>query len=280
MSDEVPSSTELLGRVDNATRFEILRSLANACHESPPDPWLEYSELRDAVSIRDKGNFNYHLDRLGDLIEKGPAGYCISSFGMQVVSAIASGTLDPDWTWGPIDAPGECVFCGDSVTFRYEDGALRLSCGTDDHTLLLPGSPSLLDTGPEETIVERIALSSYHEFALTYRGICPGCEGYVDGTIHRDDVRPEHYHYHADCPRCGFQSGFPVGIIALFHPDVISFFAEHGTDVRSTPFWTLDFCRPGHETVLSTDPLRFRVDVTKGDETLSVVLNDGEDRCF
>ncbi len=217
MHDEEPSSTELLGQVDNATRFEILQALAGACRDSPTDPWLQYSELREVVSIRDKGNFNYHLGRLGDLIEKGPAGYCISRFGMTIVSNIASGTFDPDWTWGPIDAPGDCVFCGDSLSLRYEND-LRLSCGTDEHTLILPGSPRLLETGPEETVIERIALVTYHEFALTYSGVCAGCEGYVDGIIHDRNVEPEHYHYHADCTRCGFHSGFPVGVIALFHP--------------------------------------------------------------
>ncbi|WP_227374861.1 DUF7351 domain-containing protein [Haladaptatus halobius] len=105
------------------------------------------------------------------------------------------------------------------------------------------------------------------------RGVCSECQGYVDGKIHIGDVQPEYYHFHGDCGRCGFQTEFPVGVAVLSHPGVISFFAERGTDVRSVPFWTLDFCTPRCETELSTNPLRLRVDVKRDGETLSLTLN-------
>ncbi|WP_227374862.1 DUF7347 domain-containing protein [Haladaptatus halobius] len=62
MDDEESSPTELLSLVSNSTRLEILWALASAYRDSPTDPWLDYSEVRDAAGTRDKGNFNYHLD--------------------------------------------------------------------------------------------------------------------------------------------------------------------------------------------------------------------------
>jgi DNA-binding transcriptional ArsR family regulator len=62
MSDGERNATEVLDSVSNTTRVEILRALADAHSDSPNDPWLAYSELQEAVGVRDNGNFNYHLD--------------------------------------------------------------------------------------------------------------------------------------------------------------------------------------------------------------------------
>lgn len=273
MNDAESSSTEIFGLVSNSTRLEILQMLVNAYNSSPTDPWLDYTELREETEIRDKGNFNYHLDQLGDLVVKRPKGYMISSLGMHVICAVATGHFDSEWTWGPMDVPGECPFCDNSVHLRYEDGMLHLRCGTDEHSMALSASPSLLDTHSEESVLERIAFMGYHQVALVRQNICSGCQSYVDGKIHFGDVQPAHYHYHAECHHCGIQNGFPVGMIVLPLREVIDFFSEHGTDVRSTPFWTLGFCKPGRETVLSTDPFRLRIDIEQEGETLSVTLN-------
>lgn len=273
MNDGESSPAEFFGVVSNSTRVEILQALASVYSDSPTDPWLAYSDLYDAVAVRDKGNFNYHLDQLDDLVVKRPVGYRISRIGMDIISTVASGSYDSDWTWGPVDVPGECPFCADSVRLRYEDGNLHLTCGTDEHSLPLSVPPSLLDSHPRETVIEQVAFMTYNHVALTCQGICSECQGYVDGKIDTGGVQPEHYHYHGTCRRCGFHHGIPVGMFVLPHPDVLTFFCERGTDVRSTPFWTLDFCNPGAETVLSKDSLRLRVDVRQDDETLSLTLD-------
>lgn len=265
--------TEVFDLVSNSTRVEILRALASAHADAPTDPWLEYGELQEAVGVRDNGNFNYHLDRLGDLVVKRSDGYRLSRVGMAIVSAAASGVFDSEWTWGPIDAPGDCLFCDDSVELRYEDGILWLACGTDDHSLPLSVPPSLLDSHPEEDVIERIAFLEHQWIELTRQGICSECNGYVEGEIEFGGARRDHYHYHGHCHRCGFQHGIPVGMFLTGHPAVRNFYYEHGVDIRTTPFWTLEFYTPGDETVLSTDPLRLRVDVTREGETLSLTLD-------
>lgn len=273
MDGEESAPTEVFDLMSNPTRIEILQTLASAYNEAPMDPWLEYSELQAAVGIRDNGNFNYHLDQLDDLVVRDSAGYRLSRVGMQFISAISSGVFDPEWTWGPVDAPGSCFFCEDSLQLRFEDGTLRLTCGTDEHALALGIPPSLLDSGPEEDVIERIAFLENRWGQLTRQGICGECSGYVDGEVELGEKWGGHYTYHGICGRCGFHHGIPVGMFLVSHPAVCNFYDERGVDVRTTPFWTLDFCKPGTETVVSRDPLRLRVDVRYEGETLSLTLD-------
>ncbi|WP_135819681.1 DUF7351 domain-containing protein [Halostella litorea] len=268
-----PDPTEAFERATNSTRLSVLRALASAHGDDPADPWLEYSELREAAGVRDNGNFNYHLDRLDDLVVDGPEGYRISRVGMEVVSAVASGDFDPGWTWGPVDVPGTCLFCDDAVRLRYEDGVLRLECGTDEHAVGLSVPPGLLESHPEAAIAERVTFLESRWGELTRRGICSECGGRVEGRIEYGGVGPDHYHYRGECDRCGFVHGIPVGLFLVGHPAVIGFHHDHGVDVRTVPFWTLDFCVPGSETVASEDPLRLRVETERAGETLSLTLD-------
>ncbi|WP_226480907.1 helix-turn-helix domain-containing protein [Natrinema amylolyticum] len=267
------NSTDIFEIVSNSTRLEILRALTNAYSESPVDPWLDYTALRESVGIRDNGNFNYHLDRLEGLVAKDPDGYVITRVGLTVITAIASGSLDPDLTWGPVDVPAACAYCDEPLHLRYADGTLHLECGTPAHTLRLPASPRLLDAHPTESVGERLTLLVQQRVAQVRRGICPECQGAVDGEIRYGIADLEHYYYHGECRHCDYQHGFDVGPLVLPHPDVIAFVSEHGRDIRSTPIWELDFCTPGDETTVSTDPLQLRVDIERGDETLSVTLD-------
>lgn len=124
-----------------------------------------------------------------------------------------------------------------------------------------------------EKLIERIAFLENRWGSLTRRGICSECQGVVEGRIERIPDEADHYHYHGRCHRCGFHHGIPVGMFLVSHPAVTSFYYQRGVDVLSTPFWTLEFCTPGHETVLTTDPFRLGVDVTLDDETLSLTLD-------
>jgi len=133
--------------------------------------------------------------------------------------------------------------------------------------------PSLLDSNPDEDLVERIAFLENRWDTLTREEICAECHGRVDGRIETGGRAADGYHYHGHCRRCGFQHGLPIGLLLVGHPAVIAFYHDRGIDVRTTPFWTLDFCAPGAETVVSTDPLRLRVDVDEDGDTLSLTLD-------
>lgn len=264
---------DVFGAITNSTRIEILQALANAYGESPNDPWVEYTELQDVVGIRDNGNFNYHLGQLNGFIVKGSPGYRLSRVGMKLLSTVAAGVFDSDWTWGPIVAPGTCPFCDASVELYYEDGTLWLTCGTDAHELGLSVSPTLLETQPTDDIIERIAFLENRWGELIRRGICSECQGRVEGRIESGGIQPDHYHYHGECHHCGFHHGIPVGQFLLSHPTVQSFYHDHGVDILSRPFWTLDWCTPGTETVISSEPLRLRVSITYGEDALSLTVD-------
>lgn len=276
MGFEEPDPTEIFDSLTNSTRVAILEELASAYSDSPTDPWVEYSDLQEMVGIRDNGNFNYHLRELDGFIEKAPAGYTLTRSGLELLSAVQGGVFDADWTWGPVDAPGECLFCDDPVELHYKDGVLWLTCGNEEHSMGLWASPALLVSQPEETLIEQIAFLGKQWGAMTRRGICSECQGRVEGRLEYGGSQPDHYHYHATCLHCGSQHGIPLGLYLISHPLVWDFYDEHGVDVRMTPFWTLDFATPGSESVVSTDPLRLQVEITYGENRLLVnVSQDG-----
>jgi hypothetical protein len=180
--------------------------------------------------------------------------------------------LDADWTWGPIDAPGECLFCGRAVELYYRDGVLWLTCGNDDHSMGLWASPALLDSHTDEEIIAKVAFLGNQWAAKTRRGICSDCQGPVDGHIEYGGTQADHYHYLAQCDHCDSRHGIPLGLYVLGHPTVWAFYDDHDIDIRTTPFWTVSFARPGSETILSEEPLRLRVEITHDDDSLSLAI--------
>lgn len=273
MGVEEPDPTEIFDSLTHSTRVDILEALASARRESPADPWVEYSALRDAVGIRDNGNFNYHLRELDGFIEQSPAGYMLTRSGREIVSAVKSGGFDDGWTWGPVDARGECPFCDSPVELHYESGVLWLTCGNDGHSMGLWASPALLVSQPEDEVEELIAFLGNQWGAMIRRGICSECQGRVDGQIEYGGHQPDHYHYHAECHRCGSQHAIPLGLYLISHPTVRDFYDDHDVDIRGTPFWTLDFATPGRDSVISTDPLRLRIDITHADDSLQLEIS-------
>ena len=277
MTKGAPEPPALFQAVSNDTRLSVLQALADSYSESPGDPWLAYSDLRAAVGARDKGNFNYHLDQLGDLVVRGDRGYRLSRVGMEVISTIASGNLDPEWSWGPVDAPGACRECGDDLVLRYEDGVLRLTCGVEAHDIPMSVSPTLLTSRPEDEVVDAIAYVTSSWGGLLRRNVCSECGGYVDGAVERHHEETDSFHYHGRCGSCGFHHGMAVGSYLYTHPTVRAFYREVGVRVRERPFWTFEFTALGAETVLSTEPLRLRVDGERDDATLSLTVDaDGD----
>ncbi len=260
----------------NETRVAILEALAGAYADSPDDPWIEYADLQERAGVRDNGNFNYHLRQLDGFVEKQPAGYTLTRGGLELLSAVQSGRFESDWTWGPVDAPGDCPFCERSVELRYEDGVLWLTCGDDDHAMGLWASPALLVSQPDADLVDHVAFLGSQWSARIRRGICSECQGRVEGRVEFGGAGVDHYHYAADCRHCGTPHGIPLALYLLGHPRVWAFYREAGVDARTTPFWTLEGARPGEATVRSEEPLRLGVELeTDGRRLPLEVSRDG-----
>lgn len=98
--DDPTDPLEVLG---DELRMDILRTLADA------DGPLTFTELREAVEVRDTGRFNYHLTRLCEyFVRETAGGYELGHAGDRVITAgrVASET-------GPAVEPDEqCPVCG------------------------------------------------------------------------------------------------------------------------------------------------------------------------
>lgn len=78
------------------------------------------------------------------------------------------------------------------------------------------------------------------------------------------------------CERCETVFWIPPAGCITHHPAVISFYYDHGLDIRSTLFLDARFISAkGGCTVASAAPVRVRIETMLDDETLCVTL-DGE----
>lgn len=96
--------TDALEVLGNDIRIRILQVLADA---SEP---LTFTELREAVGVRDTGKFNYHLTKLCEyFVRETTDGYELGHAGARVVTASHTAALDE-----AIEPVEECPVCGES----------------------------------------------------------------------------------------------------------------------------------------------------------------------
>lgn len=147
---------------------------------------------------------------------------------------------------------------------------------TATETEAVTGTP----TAPETGVPDAFDRYHRHRLALMRDGVCPECSGDVDTTLVPtsavvEDVLPEELTDHVqasfECQQCGHDLRTPVTLTLLQHPAVVSFYYDHGQDVRDRPIWNV-----GHEwseSVLSTDPLCIRVVVELEGDVLALYVD-------
>ncbi|WP_425504681.1 DUF7351 domain-containing protein [Salinigranum marinum] len=65
-----------------------------------------------------------------------------------------------------------------------------------------------------------------------------------------------------------------AALVLLDESAVISFYRDHGLDLRATPYWRLDWCvSDDYTTVQSNDPWEIAVSIVHNADTLTVTLN-------
>ncbi|MCU4742760.1 ArsR family transcriptional regulator [Halobacteria archaeon AArc-m2/3/4] len=133
---------------------------------------------------------------------------------------------------------------------------------------------------PEAGIPDAFDRYHRHRLALLREGVCPECSGDVDATLTSvsaavEDALPEaltdHVQASFECQQCGHDLRTPVALTLLQHPAIVSFYYDHGQDVRERPIWNV-----GHEwseSVLSTDPLCVRVVVELEGDVLALYVD-------
>lgn len=258
--------------VSDPSRVAIVRALGEHQRQSPRSESLRFSELQTKAGIADKGNFNYHLDRLvGRLVRKENGRYALSPQGHRLYAALAAREYDLDLTWGAEPIQGNCSWCGGPLDeAAYRDGQLWIEC-VRGHRSTSSIPATLLEERPDGSWQERVAVWDARRFDLLREGLCDTCGGRMEPEVVREGGRVL---YEGTCKRCGGRVSSSIGMAVACHPLVIEFFQERGQDLLRTPAWQCDFCQIPVSTVVSEDPLRVHLDVECAGEVLRLTLDE------
>lgn len=277
--EECLPPAEAFAVVGNETRLSILESLWEL------DRPAAFSDLRRSVGMSDSAQFNYHLSKLrGQFVRKTDDGYEFRSAGRSVIAAVLSGTLNQDPQLQPFEVDGECVDCGSSLVAHYEDEQVRIRCADCSRNhggYSFP--PGGLEDRTREELMDAFNQRARHLSCLSADGVCPECSGRMETHLSEAseengfdlDVRVEH-----ECQRCHHTIYSSVGLVLLDDAEVVSFYRDHGVDLNTVPYWTLEWCVTDEYTTVEQagdedGAWRITVVVPVDDEALVVSL-DGD----
>lgn len=268
------ATADAFGLLADPVRVEIVDALWHS--EETPVP---YSDVRDAVGLRDSGRFNYHLSKLTDhFVEKTADGYRLRPTGLLVVNAVYAGSYVDAPSRAGIDVDGSCPRCNSALVGEYDAGMFRVSCADCDSQLfILSFSPQGVARRDDEELLAALSLHARAHTRRTSGGLCPFCGGSMLGELEldADTGLPMSTLVVHDCQNCGATNRSSVGFSVLEHPVVSGFLHEHGV-TDDVPPWQFEWCLSDEPvTVESRDPPRVAVDVTASgtDETLRVTVD-------
>jgi DNA-binding transcriptional ArsR family regulator len=285
----VPPS-DVFGILGNETRMDIIRALAEAEsdgyeHEGH-SPQLSFSELREAVGIRDSGQFNYHLEKLvGRFVRETEAGYALTYLGVLLYRTVLAGFFDTSVELHPFETPSDCHDCGATLEASYSSGVLGIECpdcGREYMSAEFP--PSGVRQWEESELLTAFDQYLRHQIQLLNSDTCIWCAGPMPGTVEtktKDDLtgdRDSAVYVVRQCEHCNGYMITTPGETVLYHPAVVSFFYERGVDVTSEWLWDLPFVvSPDASEVRSEEPLEVAVTVTRGGASRTLVLDERAD---
>ncbi|WP_254768749.1 DUF7351 domain-containing protein [Salinilacihabitans rarus] len=297
--DDEPAADDAFGALGHEARTRILEAMLDRAGGDGPSR-MTFSELFEATDLETTAGFAYHLDELvgvylrkvddeagDDGDRRTDAGYEFTYAGRKIARAIAAGSYTRSVDRPPIELDDPCPLCattgGDgtgTLEARSRDNVVTVSCRDCERPILeLQFPPSGLashgDGLPD-------AFDRHHRYrvALAADGVCPECGGVVDAALDSppealaDSLPPElreHVQAELSCGTCGFELRCPVTLAVLEHPAVISFYDDHGENVRERPLWNVG--AEWTETVLSADPACVRVVTELDGETLALYLD-------
>jgi hypothetical protein len=267
--------------LSDETRIEILRALWDA-----DDRAVSFSELREAVGMRDSGQFNYHLDKLTDrFVTRGEEGYRLRLAGIGIVGSLLAGAYTMEGSVESFGVDDACPSCGSPMTFQYEDEWVSIDCDE---------CPVTSDFGIPPGVFEGYDVEEFPEVAQRYgrtlirqvgNGFCPYCEGRVRPTVgpaHDADSSSPEVPDHLEnvpsvaftCDRCDESVTADLGFALLEHPAVVSFYYDHDVDVREASIWRFGALSNDRSWITDRDPFRAVVTYPAGDEELRLTVDD------
>ncbi|WP_331234920.1 winged helix-turn-helix domain-containing protein [Natronorarus salvus] len=285
------SPTEAFSILGNGTRVAILQALWEG--EEP----MSFSDLREAVGV-DKGNFNYHLNELSHFVRRREGGYELRETGTQVMRAVVAGTITEDPELGPVKAGHPCPFCGSSVELLYRNEHITVRCrdcagvlggdlpdGAFMHYAFPPAG--LADRSLPEVVEAAHVLFEAH-VATMMQGVCPACTARTE----REVLVCEDHQIGAEgvceccgsvpriwatftCRNCRYGRRAMLWLVAVYHPAAITALSERWEfdtflELQRLLFSNPDYLASVSERVVSTDPLRLRVDLPTDSGALSL----------
>lgn len=297
----VMAPDDAFGVLGNETRMNILRVLGEA------DEPLPFSELHDAIDVRDSGQFNYHLDKLrGHFVEKTDDGYELRQAGYRIIEAVLSGAITETPEVEPTNIGQSCPHCGASLEVTYRDEGVHLFCtdcpGTYDRggstdetatqpksgyigTVLLPPA-GIRDRTPPEITSAAMTWSNL-EVAAATSGICPRCSAPFEESVNVCDTHNRSgglcencgRRYAAiidnQCSNCTFGYQGTTELVLLDDKTFLQYLLDHDVNpISPSPERYLEREMGFDEAILSTDPFRARVSFTLDEETLEVTVDE------
>ncbi|WP_435125583.1 ArsR/SmtB family transcription factor [Halobaculum sp. D14] len=284
MSEPIVDATdpdEAFAALADETRLAILRALADADGDE-----ATFSALRDAVGMRDSGQFNYHLQKLtGTFVAKTDDSYRLTVAGRQIRGALLAGRYTKTGSVDPVPLDDPCPACGGDRTFHYDDQQVEITC--DDCDLgsffgIPPGVFAGYDADEWPAVANRYLRTVVQQAAS---GFCPFCDGRMRSrladqlaTTDDDASPPEEYRdvptFRFTCDRCGETLAGDLGVALLDVPAVVAFYHDHGVDVRDEPLSAFRTISTDRARIVDRDPLRAAVTFTADDESLTVELDE------
>jgi len=77
-----------------------------------------------------------------------------------------------------------------------------------------------------------------------------------------------------ECEQCGATPSGSLRAVFLSHPAVVSFYYDHGIDVRDLSIWDVAGFDPESETIRQRAPFRASATFTVDNESLTLVVDD------
>jgi hypothetical protein len=280
-------SADAFAALSDPTRVAILQALWDA-----EDHEASFSELREAVGMRDSGQFNYHLGKLTDqFVQQTEEGtYELRLAGIHVVGSLLAGAYTGDAAIGPMPSGEMCPDCGREATFEYDGDGFEIQCEECEPgwLLMMPAPRGVFEPyDPEEApaVAGRYARELIREITNNF---CPFCQGPVSVEVSETEQSGENDKNSEDersdrdglpraefrCERCEELFQTELGVPLHEHPAVVSFFYDHEIDVREAPLFRLLASSTDDAWVTETDPFRAVVRYTVEDDALELTVDD------
>jgi hypothetical protein len=282
------TADEVFQLLSNEIRLDILRAVAVAQreHRRTGVTELTFSDLYDRVDVDDTSKLSYHLGELtGTFLRKHEDGYAFTHAGEQLVRFVLAENYRRPAEVGPVETEGRCLFCGETTLLAsLHDQYFTIRCSACDRpAYAYRVRPAQVRSHTGADLLESVIREQAGDLLKARQGVCPDCAGALDTTVLDADSEvtpdgvPVAYATASECQECLRFVSLPLTHAAVFHPESIAFYWEHGVDVLGTGLWEFHrYLEEGLWTVdrTSTDPVEYRVEFDHKTSSLRVFLDD------